>query len=47
MFGGTPDTEFTVVSATTISIVVPVGALTGVVTVTTPGGTAVVVAPAI
>ncbi len=39
-FNGTPASSFTVVSATQVNVVVPVGAATGKVTVTTPGGTA-------
>jgi uncharacterized repeat protein (TIGR02543 family) len=39
-FNGVSATNFTVNSATNISAVVPVGATTGTITVTTPGGTA-------
>ena len=39
-FNGIPAPSFTVVSATQMTAVVPVGATTGKVTVTTPGGTA-------
>jgi hypothetical protein len=38
--GGVPATSFTVVSPTTITFVVPSNAASGVITVTTPGGTA-------
>jgi uncharacterized repeat protein (TIGR03803 family) len=38
-FGGTPATTFTVSSDTYLTATVPAGALTGSVTVTTPGGT--------
>jgi hypothetical protein len=39
-FNGTSATNFTVMSATQIGAVVPVGATAGAITVTTPGGTA-------
>ena len=40
MFGNTPATNFTVVSATQITAVVPAGATTGKITITTPNGAA-------
>ncbi len=40
MFGNTPATNFTVVSATQITAVVPAGATTGKITITTPNGSA-------
>ncbi len=40
MFGGVAATEFTVVSDTEVTAIVPAGALTGPITITTLGGTA-------
>ena len=37
-FGGIPCTDFTVISDTQINAVVPVGAITGQIGITTPGG---------